>query len=619
MSNILDQYPYLNVNDLNLDYILNAIKKFQNEVTNFVSINAIKYANPIQWNITSQYEKNTIVIDPQSGTAYISVAAVPSGVALTREEYWTVVFDLEQFVTKANSNFTIRVEEQTTLTATFPTNKDSWVVWGGVLYKAKTDIIAGDQYVIDSNIEAITIEEIIGHNEDLPTENKTSIVASINEIYTLFNNIIGDLDDLSTTDKSNIVAAINEVLLTLNTIIGSLDDLSTTDKSDVVSAINEVLSTLTDKIENSKLLHVLNGIRYYVDGVNGDDDNDGSIDAPFKTLDKFFSVANDTYNGRIDIRCFIVSAGTYNIGSGAEHTINHLTIHITGNVSGVILQFISTEDAKFYECHLNLNNVSLVTTSTSTPYISIDGGSFAIVNCKFLSQVRVYSAQGYFRDCEILSCEATESTILFRNVIITNRDPSVTAYYFDTCLIRLRGSAQQEELTEDGTSNSYIEGRSSFIDASITMRQRTFRYYYGLNCSFSTIHLPNDQYNFFKTRCVYGDIAKGGNLISLTDSNNDNIIVPVVQKQHQSGLTSGITVAAQSVVSTYITFPVEFNNQPNVIACLASINPSTNYLDGACSIVVSNISSTGCSLDLCNSSDSSISRRIMWYAFDNNY
>lgn len=196
-----NQYPYLNLNDLNLDFILKTIGELRDEVYNFVSINALKYANPIQWNITTQYEKNTIVIDPQSGTAYISVQPVPNGIALTNTDYWTVVFDLEQFVTKANNNFTVRVEELTTINATFPTNIGEWVVWGGVLYEAIANIIAGDQYVVDSNIKRITVEEYI------------------NKIYDVLIDLqgqIGDLADLNTTNKSNLVAAINEILTALN-------------------------------------------------------------------------------------------------------------------------------------------------------------------------------------------------------------------------------------------------------------------------------------------------------------------------------------------------------------------------------------------------------------------
>ena len=194
---MFNQYPYLNINDLNLDFILNAIREMKYEVTNFVSINAIKYADPIQWNITSQYEKNTIVIDPVTGTAYISVAPVPSGVSLTRPEYWTVVFDLGSFVTRAAQNFTSRWESETTTTATFASSTGDWLVWGDVLYKALSNIIAGDTYVVGSNIEHFTIEDLYN--------------AYLNTIANVLA-MIGNLDDLATTDKTNIVNAINEVL-----------------------------------------------------------------------------------------------------------------------------------------------------------------------------------------------------------------------------------------------------------------------------------------------------------------------------------------------------------------------------------------------------------------------
>ena len=72
----------------------NAIREMQTELNNFVVTNAIKYADPIDWNITKQYEKNTVVIDANSGIAYLSVDPVPPGVAITNTDYWTVIFDL---------------------------------------------------------------------------------------------------------------------------------------------------------------------------------------------------------------------------------------------------------------------------------------------------------------------------------------------------------------------------------------------------------------------------------------------------------------------------------------------------------------------------------------------
>lgn len=250
---LFDHFPYTNVHELNLDWIMEQILTLKTTIEQFVSINALKYADPIQWNITSQYEKNTIVIDPLTGTAYISVQPVPSGVSLTNTDYWTVVFNLGSFVVKASKNFTSRYELETTLTATFSSSINDWLVWGDTLYRALTNITAGDQYVVGGNIASFTIEDVLGHIQDLDTTDKSNLVAAINELVQAIineanrvDNITGDLDNLSTTDKSNLVAAINEAVQDvideanrIDAITGDLSNLNTQDKSNLVAAINE--------------------------------------------------------------------------------------------------------------------------------------------------------------------------------------------------------------------------------------------------------------------------------------------------------------------------------------------------------------------------------------------
>ena len=249
-----NKYPYTDFHELNLDWIINQLKEMSIQLEKFVSLNTIKYAEPIQWDITRQYETNTIVIDPITGTAYISVQPVPSGVAITNTDYWTVVFSLSEFLTKMAQNLANVVEPETTLTATVATNYKDWIVWGDVLYRNinPEGIKIGDQYVVGSNIEQFNMEDIIGHLQDLNTKDKSNLVYAINEAINTFNTIVGDIDNLNTTDKSNLVSAINEAINTFNTIVGDIDNLITTDNTDIVNAINSSVISTREIIINVK-------------------------------------------------------------------------------------------------------------------------------------------------------------------------------------------------------------------------------------------------------------------------------------------------------------------------------------------------------------------------------
>ena len=195
LTQFMNKYAYTDFHELNADWMIRTMMELINQVENFVSLNAIKYADPIQWNITKQYEKNTVVIDPLTGTAYISVQPVPMGVALTNADYWTVVFDLGSFVTRSAANFTPRIEENTTLTATFASNAGDWLIWGDVLYKVISPIVAGDSYVINSNIQHFTMNDIYDE-----------LVNAITYINTRLNNKItlhNDGDNVTATFASN--------------------------------------------------------------------------------------------------------------------------------------------------------------------------------------------------------------------------------------------------------------------------------------------------------------------------------------------------------------------------------------------------------------------------------
>ena len=269
---LFDQFPYTNFHELNLDWILQALKELEHTIEQFVSINALKYADPIQWDITTQYEKNTIVVNPQSGTAYISVDAVPSGVSLDNTDYWTPVFNVDAFVVGAVKNLANIYEESTTLTATISSNAGDWIIWGDSLYKTLVNITAGDSYVIGSNIEALTIEDAINDLYNAIIAEQASRINGDNNIIAM----IGVLSNLSTSAKNNLVAAINELYNAIiaeqasringdNNIIamiGTLSNLHTVDKSSIVAAINEVHDAA---VVNRRIITVADSYGYHPD------------------------------------------------------------------------------------------------------------------------------------------------------------------------------------------------------------------------------------------------------------------------------------------------------------------------------------------------------------------
>ena len=237
------KYPNSNNEILNLDWLEYTVKHLSEEVKNFINLNTIKYADPILWNITSQYEANTVVIDPQTGNAYISVKPVPLGVILSNTDYWTEIFNYEQTISVLRQQIAI-TDEGTSTTAT-GTRYVGQLVWlNGILHRVTSAMIAGDMYVEGSNCQALTIENLLGNLFDLNTTDKTNLVAAINESLTTLFATTGALADLNTLDKTNLVAAINESLTTLFATTGALADLDTIDKTNLVAALNETLTTL---------------------------------------------------------------------------------------------------------------------------------------------------------------------------------------------------------------------------------------------------------------------------------------------------------------------------------------------------------------------------------------
>lgn len=117
--------PYTNFHNLNQDWIIRRMQEFEDYMKEIVQISVIKYADPIQWRITGQYEQSTVVIDAETGVAYISVRPVPAGIAITNTDYWTPVFDLQQILGNIEQDLADEATARENADQTLQSNIDS--------------------------------------------------------------------------------------------------------------------------------------------------------------------------------------------------------------------------------------------------------------------------------------------------------------------------------------------------------------------------------------------------------------------------------------------------------------------------------------------------------------
>ncbi len=213
--NPIHKAPYTNFHDLNLDWIIEVLNEFNTKLTNFVSLATIKYATPIQWNITSQYEANTVVVD-SNGSAYLSVRPVPSGVSLDRTEFWTKIGNFDELWADVKKAITPNDEGHSpTATAARAANDLVWV--NGALVRVTRAMIAGDAYVPGSNCVSSSTNEVLHYlitalNEGLSAE-QTAREDADNQLQTAIeaeqtaredaDNQLQTAIEAETTDREN--------------------------------------------------------------------------------------------------------------------------------------------------------------------------------------------------------------------------------------------------------------------------------------------------------------------------------------------------------------------------------------------------------------------------------
>lgn len=265
-----NNYPYTDFHELNLDWILKIIKSLDAEMESFVNVNTIKYAEPLLWNITSQYEQNTLVQD-STGNTYLSKKPVPTGIPITNNEYWLKVADFSGTADVIRKSIADANDEASTTSSADREVGD--LVWlSGFLYKVLRHINIGDAYVSEGdnpNVTKVTVEELLN---ELKTEISTTFQSQIDEetrareesdalITGNLNkeitnressdNLINTKIDNEITARTDAVNTINGNINTINGNINTLDnkiDNETTNRENSDDLINNRIDDIEGRI-----------------------------------------------------------------------------------------------------------------------------------------------------------------------------------------------------------------------------------------------------------------------------------------------------------------------------------------------------------------------------------
>ena len=331
MPNFFNKYPYTDFHELNLDYVLSELKKMQDIMDDFIAGNKITFADPIRWDISKSYQANTVVLN-DSGNAYISLREIPTGISLNNTEYWMEVFDFTGYITKYDSNMTVHLEFNTDR-ATRNYAVGDWTLIDNILYKVTQIIPQGATFVLNTNIQRITIEQVMSD--------------WITSCTTLINDYKDDIDESEAAYRTQLAQDIADITDSLQ---AQLD-----------AAISGV--TVDSELINARIAY--NGNTYSTAG-NAIRDQ---VDYLHGLLNKY-----NLFTWAQKVKGHVMNAGTESAYAGYDYYIVNV-VSGTTYVVGQYSRFISTSNANISgtESHIPI----IFTASASEPiYVTVRSDSY---------------------------------------------------------------------------------------------------------------------------------------------------------------------------------------------------------------------------------------------------
>ena len=85
------EFPHTRNYDGDLGWIIKNLEELKDRYNTFFEYNSIRFHDPIEWDIKTQYPANNMVYVPATGNLIISLKPVPIGIDYNNPEYWALV------------------------------------------------------------------------------------------------------------------------------------------------------------------------------------------------------------------------------------------------------------------------------------------------------------------------------------------------------------------------------------------------------------------------------------------------------------------------------------------------------------------------------------------------
>lgn len=219
------EFPHTRTYEGDLGYVIGKIIELTNAYNEFFALNKIKFADPIAWDITTQYSPYTIVTDVNTNMAYISKQAVPSGVDILDNDYWEPISSLivdsqaRADIQAILHMFTNSVEAGPLATSTYAVGE--YVTVGTDLFKVTAAINIGDSFDSGVNVTPTTVEDMISGSIDLAFSNTSNKAIANSTVTNKFAQVQSDIASVN-ADVQNAIADANVTKSRVTTLEGEV-------------------------------------------------------------------------------------------------------------------------------------------------------------------------------------------------------------------------------------------------------------------------------------------------------------------------------------------------------------------------------------------------------------